>query len=164
MMIGTIMIYYIPFFYQAKGRTAEQSGIDVIPFMMAMVVGSGLSGWLNKVTGRYKPFMIIGPIIYGISGGLFFTIDQYTPNARIIGFQILLGFGAGLAFQQPCMYQPSVIVQAKALTPYSGLHPSGVRAHSGSHPTSLIRIDILPATRCSRWYFVSPLSSFLVRC
>lgn len=23
--------YYLPFFYQAKGRTASQSGIDIIP-------------------------------------------------------------------------------------------------------------------------------------
>jgi MFS family permease len=101
MMIGTIMTYYIPFFYQAKGRTAEQSGIDIIPYMISMVVGSGLSGYLNKVTGVYKPYMIAGPILYAIAGGLFFTIDQNTPNARIIGFQIILGFGAGIAFQQP---------------------------------------------------------------
>jgi cyanate permease len=105
MMIVMLMTYYIPFFYQAKGRTAEQSGIDILPFMMSLVAGSGLGGYLNKVTGVYKPYMIVGSMLYAIAGGLFFTIDESTPDVRIIGFQIILGFGSGIAFQQPCASQ-----------------------------------------------------------
>jgi MFS family permease len=101
MLVSILNIYWIPFYYQALNRSAEQSGIDIIPLMMAMVVGSGLGGWLNSATGRYTPYMIAGPAFYAIAGGLMFTIDEHTPNAKIIGYQILIGFGLGLAFNQP---------------------------------------------------------------
>ncbi|KAG8851908.1 hypothetical protein FRB91_007201 [Serendipita sp. 411] len=101
MLVSIIATYYLPFFYQAKGRSAEQSGLDILPMMLTMVAGSGLSGYLNKVTGRYTPYLIAGPILYSIAGGLLFTIDQNTSKAKLIGYQILLGFGEGMAFQQP---------------------------------------------------------------
>jgi MFS family permease len=101
MLISILLTYYMPFFYQAKGRSAEQSGIDILPLMMSMVVGSGLAGWLNSFTGRYTPYLIAGPVLYAIGGGLLFTIDEHTSNAKLIGYQILIGFGEGLAFQQP---------------------------------------------------------------
>lgn len=101
MLVSTIYTFYAPFFYQAKGHSAVKSGIDIIPAMMAVVVGTGLSGWLSQVTGRYTPYLILGPILYSIAGGLWFTVDQYTSDAKLIGYQILLGFGLGLAFQMP---------------------------------------------------------------
>lgn len=125
MLISIILTYYMPFFYQAKGRSAEQSGIDILPLMMSMVVGSGLSGWLNSVTGRYVPFLILGPVMYAIGGGLMFTIDEHTSNAKLIGYQILVGFGEGLAFQQPLIAiqaeyanVPELIPQASSLVTY----------------------------------------------
>ena len=69
--------------------------------MMAMVVGSGMGGWLNSLTGRYTPWIFVGGTLCAIAGGLLFTIDQNTSNAKIIGYQILLGFGEGIAFNQP---------------------------------------------------------------
>lgn len=101
MLASIIFTYYLPFFYQAKGHSAVKSGVDIIPMMMAMVVGTGLSGWLSQLTGRYTPYLILGPIISSIAGGLFFTVDQHTSNAKLVGFQILFGFGLGLAFQMP---------------------------------------------------------------
>jgi hypothetical protein len=93
--------YYLPFFYQAKGRTAQQSGIDIIPFMLAAVVGTFGSGALVNVTGHYLSYLIGGPLIAAVGGGLLYTVDEFTPNRKLIGFQILLGIGLGLAFQLP---------------------------------------------------------------
>jgi cyanate permease len=93
--------YYLPFFYQAKGRSAQQSGIDIIPFMLSAVIGSFGSGAVVNITGHYLSYLLVGPLIASVGGGLLYTIDEFTPNRKLIGFQILLGFGLGIAFQLP---------------------------------------------------------------
>jgi Sec-independent protein secretion pathway component TatC len=45
--------------------------------------------------------VVIGPPISVVGFGLLYTVDQYTSNAKLIGFQILAGFGIGAAFQMP---------------------------------------------------------------
>jgi MFS family permease len=104
MLSSTMMTYYLPFFYQAKGHSAVKSGIDILPFMLIAVAGSIASGWLTKVTGRYMPFLLVGPVMMAVSGGLFFIVDEHTRNANLIGYQILYGFGVGLIYQIPCEF------------------------------------------------------------
>ncbi|KAG8797492.1 hypothetical protein FRC17_007729, partial [Serendipita sp. 399] len=125
MMLSIIATYYLPFFYQSKGRSAEQSGLDILPMMLAMVAGSASSGYLNKVTGRYVPFLIAGPVLASIAGGLFFTIDEHTSKAKLIGYQVLFGFGEGMAFHQPLIAiqadyakEADLIPQASSLLTY----------------------------------------------
>ena len=91
--------YYLPFFYQSKGRTPTQSGIDIIPFMLSAVFSIAGSGAIINKTGRYWPFLFFGPLIAAPAGGLLYTIDVNTSSAKLIGFQILLGVGTGVAFQ-----------------------------------------------------------------
>jgi MFS family permease len=67
-----------------------------------MVTGIILGGAITSKTGRYWYSLIIGPLIAAIGGGLLFTINEKTSNAHVIGFQILLGFGIGIAYQMPC--------------------------------------------------------------
>jgi len=114
--------YYLPFFYQAKGKTAAQSGIQIIPFMLSAVIGSFSSGGLVNVTGHYLTMILVGPLVAAVGGGLLFTIDEYTPNARLIGYQIIFGAGLGVAFQLPVMAiqaeyadEPELIPQASSL-------------------------------------------------
>lgn len=82
---------YLAFLYQAKGRTAVQSGVDIIPFSIATVVGTGLSGGIIRATGHYKPFLIFAPWFGSIAGGLLYTVDVNTSSAKLIGYQIILG-------------------------------------------------------------------------
>lgn len=97
-------VYYLPFFYQAKGRTPSQSGIDILPFMMTAVFGTFFSGAAVNVTGNYWWFMVIAPLVGSVGAGVLFTIDENTSKATLIGFQILLGLPLGLAFQLPSMF------------------------------------------------------------
>ena len=90
---------YLAFLYQAKGRTAVQSGVDIIPFSIATVVGTGISGGIIRATGHYKPFLIFAPWFASIAGGLLYTVDVNTSAAKLIGYQIILGFGCGASFQ-----------------------------------------------------------------
>jgi cyanate permease len=96
-----IATYYLPFYYQSKGSSASQSGINIIPYMMSLVVGILFGGFAISRTGRYWYNLIGGPIIAAVGAGLLFAIKEETKNANIIGYQILVGFGIGLAYQMP---------------------------------------------------------------
>ena len=117
--------YYLPFFYQSKGRTPTESGIDIIAFMLSAVVGTAGSGAIINKTGRYWPFLFFGPLVAAPAGGLLFTIDVNTSSAKLIGFQILLGLGTGVAFQNTIIAiqaeyadEPEIIAQATSLVTF----------------------------------------------
>ena len=93
--------YYLPFFYQAKGRTASQSGIDIIPFMLSAILASFISGGVVNGTGHYLSMLLVGPLVSSVGAGLLFTITEFMSPGRLIGYQILFGVGIGVAFQLP---------------------------------------------------------------
>lgn len=97
-------IYHLPFLYQAKGRSASQSGVDIFPYVLGMVLASISSGAIVRRIGRYWQFMISGPMISAIGMGLLFTVKVDTPNSKLIGYQILAGFGVGNIFQAPSTF------------------------------------------------------------
>lgn len=120
--------YYLPFFYQSKGRSPTQSGIDIIPFMLSTVVGTAGSGAIINKTGRYWPFLVFGPLVAAPAGGLLFTIDVNTSSAKLIGYQILLGIGCGVAFQNTIISiqaeyadEPETIPQATSIVTFMQL-------------------------------------------
>ncbi|KAF8315124.1 ABC transporter [Clavulina sp. PMI_390] len=92
-------IYYLPLYYQANGHSATRSGIDVLPFMLLGVTGTMMSGIIITYTGNYLPWLIGGPLFSAIGAGLLYTIDAHTSKAKLIGYQIIFGFGTGSAFQ-----------------------------------------------------------------
>lgn len=50
----TIVIYYLPYYYQAsRGRSPMQSGIDILPFMSSIVLTATAAGAVINLTGRY---------------------------------------------------------------------------------------------------------------
>lgn len=105
-----LMVYYLPLWFQAiKGATAVKSGIDVIPLVLALVVGSISAGILTQKFGYYVPFMYLAAVMVPISTGLFTTFTTTTGHAKWIGFQVLLGFGIGVGMQQPSMAAQTVL-------------------------------------------------------
>ncbi|KZT62115.1 ABC transporter [Calocera cornea HHB12733] len=99
-MLGMLLAtYYLPLQYQAKGHSATQSGIDILPFMLAVVIFAAVSGGVISFTGRYWPFLFFSPFITAIGAGLLFTLDADAPNSKMIGYQILFGAGVGGALQ-----------------------------------------------------------------
>ncbi|KAJ7500300.1 ABC transporter [Mycena galericulata] len=92
--------YYIPIFYQAvRHRTATQSGIDLLPFMLGVVLTGVGSGQLVGVFGYYWPFLVFSPIFLAIGSGLLYTLNVNSSSATVIGFQILAGVGTGMGMQ-----------------------------------------------------------------
>ena len=77
--------------------------------MLGAVIASFASGAIVNTTGHYLAYLLIGPALGGAVGaGLLFTIDEYTSNARLIGYQIIFGVGLGIAFQLPGMSKNAI--------------------------------------------------------
>ncbi|KAJ7500298.1 ABC transporter [Mycena galericulata] len=92
--------YYIPIFYQAvRHRTATDSGIDLLPFMLGVVITVIGSGQLVGLFGYYWPFLLVAPMFLAVGSGLLFTLNTTSSSASIIGFQILAGVGTGMGMQ-----------------------------------------------------------------
>ena len=93
---------YIPLWFQAiKGASAMQSGINTIPLVLSVVVGSIMSGGFVQRIGYYTPFMILGSLFMAIGAGLITTWSVNTNNSIWIGTQIVTGFGVGCTMQHP---------------------------------------------------------------
>lgn len=73
---------------------------QILPFMITTTLAAGISGGIVTAFGRYKWILVFGPWCLCIGGGLLYTVDQTTSTAKLIGYQIILGAGIGLVFQQ----------------------------------------------------------------
>ncbi|OCK89520.1 putative efflux pump antibiotic resistance protein [Cenococcum geophilum 1.58] len=99
-----LFVYYIPIWLQAiKDVDAMKSGIDVIPFILALVTGSILAGGMVQRLGYYTPFMIASSVLMSIGAGLISTWQPNTGHAKWIGYQVIFGLGLGIGMQQPSM-------------------------------------------------------------
>lgn len=94
--------YYLPLYFQAvRGASPTGSGVDLLPLMLSNMAAGITCGILIGRVGYYLPFGIIGGLFMTISAGLFTTFTPTTLTRNWIGYQILSGFGRGLAFQIP---------------------------------------------------------------
>lgn len=97
-----IFVYFIPIYFQAiKGVDAEQSGIDTIPLIVANNVASLTSGFLTTRFGSYVQYFYGCSILTSIGAGLITTWQVDSPHSMWIGYQIISGFGTGLALALP---------------------------------------------------------------
>jgi hypothetical protein len=103
--VGSTMLtvsIYIPLWFQAiKQVSAMQSGINTIPLVLSVVVGSIMSGGLTQRIGYYTPFMIMGSSLMAVGTGLLTTWDMNTSTSMWIGYQVILGLGVGCTMQHP---------------------------------------------------------------
>lgn len=94
-MFSTVM--FLPTFMQVVlGRSASNSGALLTPLMIAMIVGSILTGQLVSRTGRYKVYGIVGLALSAIGLFLFSTIGLETSNLAMSAYMMLVGFGIGV--------------------------------------------------------------------
>jgi len=103
--VGATMLtvsIYIPLWFQAiKEVSAMQSGINTIPLVLSVVLGSIMSGGLTQKIGYYTPFMVVGSSLMAVGTGLITTWDMHTSTAKWIGYQVILGYGVGCTMQHP---------------------------------------------------------------
>jgi MFS family permease len=111
-LAGTMLslVYYISIWFQAiKGTTAVQAGINSIPMVLSLVLGSIAAGILVGRIGYYTPMMYASAVIMPIGAGLIYTFHLDTSTGQWIGYQILVGFGVGVGMQQGSIAAQTVL-------------------------------------------------------
>lgn len=68
--------------------------------VVSMIVCSAIGGLLVNLLGYYTPLMFLGSALLTIGSGLCTTFQVETSHAKWIGYQIIIGVGAGVGFQQ----------------------------------------------------------------
>lgn len=71
----------------------------LLPLVLVQTVTSFTAGVLVSKTGNYQLNLWVGFAIWTIALGLLSTISPTISNAKLVGYQILNGIGAGQTFQ-----------------------------------------------------------------
>jgi EmrB/QacA subfamily drug resistance transporter len=106
---GALML--LPLYMQiVAGATPTQSGLQLLPLTLGIMIGSIGAGQTISRTGRYKYFPVVGTFVVLIALMLMTTIDVDTPYARIALMAGLFGVGMG------CILQPTVLAVQNAVS------------------------------------------------
>ena len=105
-----IFVYYVPIWFQAvQGVSAIESGKRTLPMLIGNIAGTILAGVAVSAIGQYAPFMILGIILTSIGGGLLTLFDPDITSPAWIGYQVLVGVGIGVGWQQPIVAVQTVV-------------------------------------------------------
>ncbi len=101
--VATIGAYFfLPIYLQVvRGDDPTVAGLNLLPLMIAVMIGSGLSGWLiSAVLGRTKIVVVLGVATMG--GGLFLLslLDASTSFWQLWLYQAVLGIGMGMVISK----------------------------------------------------------------
>jgi EmrB/QacA subfamily drug resistance transporter len=97
-MFGAIV--FLPVYLQiVRDVSPTQSGLELLPLMVGLLIASVVSGRRITTTGRYKRFPIMGTAVTAVGLALLSTLGSATPYWRTALFMLTLGAGIGLVMQ-----------------------------------------------------------------
>ncbi|KAF2260069.1 MFS general substrate transporter [Lojkania enalia] len=109
-----ILGLWMPEWFQAiKGASPTDSGVRLLPAMLAQVVASIVSGALITQFGYYNPWLLAGLALMSIGSGLFTTFNIDSASPKWIGYLIMYGFGAGMFMTVPLISVQAVLTAEK---------------------------------------------------
>lgn len=101
--VATIGAYFfLPVYLQVvRGYDPTVAGLSLLPLMIAVMIGSGASGWLMSVVlGRTKVIVIAGVGTMSLGLFLFSLVDAATPAWQMWACQAVLGLGMGMVISK----------------------------------------------------------------
>ncbi|MBW4716861.1 MDR family MFS transporter [Saccharothrix obliqua] len=119
-MLGGVT--FLPTYLQyVHGASATQSGLEMLPLVIGLLVASVVTGNVISKTGRYRVFPIVGSLL--MVGGLLLLslLDVDTVFWQASMYMLVLGLGVGM-----CMPVPIVVVQSTSSYEDLGVATSGV--------------------------------------
>lgn len=103
MIVGAVMfggISMLPQYFQVlRGSSPMVAGLQMLPMVLGLMLGSILSGQLISRTGRYKIFTIIGSVLITVATFLLHWVSTSTPVYVVMLMAALLGLGLGNLMQ-----------------------------------------------------------------
>ncbi|WP_211265501.1 MDR family MFS transporter [Actinacidiphila oryziradicis] len=91
---------FLPLYQQTvQGASATNSGLLLLPMLLAMMVVSLIAGRVTTSTGRYKVFPILGGGLITVGLYLLSTMDTGTTRFMSGAFMAVLGAGMGFLMQ-----------------------------------------------------------------
>ncbi|GIJ92467.1 hypothetical protein Asppvi_011449 [Aspergillus pseudoviridinutans] len=98
----TVVTYYLPLWFQAiQGVSAVGAGVRLLPSMISMIAGMMTAAVLVRRLHYVPPWAIAGSILSAVGTGLLTTLSVTSTTGHWIGYQILTGYGRGMALQIP---------------------------------------------------------------
>ncbi|WP_250847358.1 hypothetical protein [Streptomyces hygroscopicus] len=71
---------YLPLYQQVvQGASAANSGLLLLPMMIATLITSSIAGKVMTATGRYKIFPVLGTLLMAVGMGLLSTMKPALP-------------------------------------------------------------------------------------
>jgi cyanate permease len=93
-------LYYLPTYLQiVHGASPIHSGVLTLPLAAVQTTTAFIAGYITSKTGDYWYNLVIGFAIWTIGLGLLSTLSIDTPEGHFVGYQIIVGVGAGQTFQ-----------------------------------------------------------------
>ena len=90
----------IPLYLQlVKGSTPTESGFQLLPMILGLMISSIVSGQLISRTGRYRIFPILGTAFMAVGFFLFTFITADTPVWFVMVGMLAVGLGLGQLMQ-----------------------------------------------------------------
>ncbi|WP_374120670.1 MDR family MFS transporter [Streptomyces sp. AN091965] len=102
-MFGAML--FLPLYQQAvQGASATNSGLLLMPMLLAMMAVSMVAGRVTTSTGKYKLFPIAGSVLMGV--GLVLLAQMDTETSRLTSGIYMAVLGAGMG----CLMQITMLV------------------------------------------------------
>ncbi|MFE2432127.1 MDR family MFS transporter [Streptomyces sp. NPDC059373] len=102
-LVGFVMfgsMTFLPLFQQTvQGASATNSGLLLLPMLLAMMIVSLIAGRVTTQTGRYKVFPIVGGALITVGLYLLSTMDTGTTRFTSGLYMAVLGAGMGFLMQ-----------------------------------------------------------------
>ncbi|MFI1914509.1 MDR family MFS transporter [Nocardia sp. NPDC020380] len=109
-MFGGILL--LPQYLQAvRGASPMLGGLQMIPMVLGMMIGSILSGQLISKTGHYRAYTLIGAAMITLGLFLLHYLKADTDFWIVMLFMLCVGFGLGN------LMQPLIVALQNALPP-----------------------------------------------
>ncbi|OHE98253.1 major facilitator superfamily transporter [Colletotrichum orchidophilum] len=94
--------YFLPLYFQVVlGFKPIIAGITLFPLLIPLTMMTMLGGLFIRKTGNYLLPIFFGSALMTLGNGLFISFGISTQWAKIVVFQMITGFGAGVLFQSP---------------------------------------------------------------
>ncbi|KAK1955841.1 major facilitator superfamily transporter [Colletotrichum sublineola] len=94
--------YFLPLYFQVVlGFRPIIAGVTIFALLIPLTMMTMLGGLFTRRTGNYLLPIFFGAAMMTLGNGLFISFQASPQWAKIIVFQMITGFGAGVLFQSP---------------------------------------------------------------